>query len=191
MGSEMCIRDSGMGGPNCDPFNGTAGSGNAAYATSGGDFGAGNCYYFNPFGNAYINPDGTPQTDMTLVNPPELYAYLLGRVTSDSVYEQDVLDAVVSGTIGDSIGLALGLQHRVDFGRTLYDATMNSGNLDFVYGATDWEGELTTTAVFAEIAVPLGDNIDINGAIRYEEFDELGVDTTDPKLTVLWRAQRR
>ena len=185
---EFELAINGMGGPNCDPFNGTAGSGNAAYAASGGDFGAGNCYYFNPFGNAYVNPDGTRQTDMTLVNPPELYAYLLGRVTSDSVYEQDVLDAVVSGTIGDSIGLALGLQHRVDFGRTLYDATMNSGNLDFVYGATDWEGELTTTAVFAEIAVPLGDNIDINGAIRYEEFDELGVDTTDPKLTVLWRA---
>ena len=131
---EFELAINGMGGPNCDPFNGTAGSGNAAYAASGGDFGAGNCYYFNPFGNAYVNPDGTRQTDMTLVNPPELYAYLLGRVTSDSVYEQDVFDAVVSGTIGDSIGLALGLQHRVDFGRTLYDATMNSGNLDFVYG---------------------------------------------------------
>ena len=68
---------------------------------------------------------------------------------------------------------------------------MNSGNLDFVYGATDWEGELTTTAVFAEVAVPLGDNIDINGAIRYEEFDELGVDTTDPKVTVFGEQQTR
>ena len=65
---EFELAINGMGGPNCDPFNGTAGSGNAAYAASGGDFGAGNCYYFNPFGNAYINPDGTRQTDLTLVN---------------------------------------------------------------------------------------------------------------------------
>lgn len=185
---EFELAINGMGGPNCDPFSGTAGSGNASYAATGGDFGAGNCYYFNPFGNSFINPDGTTQTDLSLVNPPELYSYLLGRVTDDQVFEQQVFDAVVSGTIMDDIGLALGMQHRVDSGRVLFDATMNSGNLDFVYGATDWNGELTNTAVFAEVALPLGENIDINGAIRYEEFDELGLDTTDPKITILWRA---
>lgn len=185
---EMELAINGMGGPNCDPFNGTAGSGNAAYSASGGDFGAGNCYYFNPFGNAYINPNGTAQDDLTLVNPPELYEYLLGRVTSQSHYEQDVVDAVVTGTILDEIGLAVGFQHRKDFGRVLYDATMNSGNLDFVYGATDWDGTLTTTALFTEVAIPVGDDIDVNVAVRYEDFDEIGQDTTDPKITVLWRA---
>ncbi len=189
---EMELAVNGMGGPNCDPFNGTAGSGNASYAASGGDFGAGNCYYFNPFGNSFVNPDGTRQTDQTLVNPAELYEYLLGRVTYDTHFEQDVIDAVLAGTIANldsgPVGLALGFQRRVDYGRTLYDATMNSGNLDFVYGATDWSGELTNTAVFAEIGLPIGESIDVNAAIRYEDFDELGVDTTDPKITVLWRA---
>jgi iron complex outermembrane receptor protein len=185
---EMELAINGFGGPNCDPFNGTRGSGNAAYATSGGDFGAGNCYYFNPFGNSYIKPDGSAQDDLTLVNPPELYEYLLGRVTSQSTYEQDVFDAVLTGTIFDEIGLAVGVQRREDFGRVLYDATMNSGNLDFVYGATDWDGKLTTTALFTEIAIPVGDDIDVNVAVRYEDFDEIGQDTTDPKITVLWRA---
>ena len=60
---EMELAINGMGGPNCDPFNGTAGSGNASYAASGGDFGTGNCFYFNPFGNSFVNPDGTHQTD--------------------------------------------------------------------------------------------------------------------------------
>ena len=139
-----------------------------------------------------MNPDGTRQTDQTLVNPAELYEYLLGRVTSDTHFEQDVFDAVMSGTVANldsgPVGLAVGLQHRVDKGRALYDATMNSGNLDFVYGASDWEGKLTNTAIFAEVGLPLGDSIDVNAAIRYEEFDELGLDTTDPKITVLWRA---
>ena len=182
----------GVGGPNCDPFSGTPGSGNLAYATSGGDFGAGNCYYFNPFGNSFVNPDGTRQTDLTLVNPPELYEYLLGRVTSDTHFEQDVFDAVLSGTVANldsgAVGLAVGLQRRIEKGRTLFDATLNSGNLDFVYGANDWEGELTNTAIFAEIGLPIGESIDVNAAIRYEEFDELGLDTTDPKITILWRA---
>ena len=115
----------GVGGPNCDPFNDTRGGGNAAYASSGGDFGAGNCYYFNPFGNAYINPDGTPQTDLTLVNPPELYQYLLGRRTDDQVLEQDVFDAVISGSVSDNLGMALGVQRRIDSGSVLFDATMS------------------------------------------------------------------
>jgi len=187
--TEMELAINGFGGPNCDPFSGTAGSGNAAYAASGGDFGAGNCYYFNPFGNSYIKPDGTAQDDLSLVNPAELYQHLLGRVVVQSVYEQEVFDAVATGSIfDDQIGLAFGLQHRIDTGRVYYDSTMNSGNLDFVYGATDWDGKLSTTALFTEIAVPVGDDIDVNIAVRYEDFDEIGQDTTDPKITVLWRA---
>jgi iron complex outermembrane receptor protein len=185
---EFELAINGFGGPNCDPFNGTAGSGNASYASSDGDFGAGNCYYFNPFGNSYVKPDGSAQDDLSLVNPPELYQYLLGRVTSDRHFEQDVFDAVFTGTILDEIGLAIGMQHRKDFGRELYDATMNSGNLDFVYGATDWKGTLTTTALFTEVAIPLGESVDVNVALRYEDFDEINQDTTDPKITILWRA---
>lgn len=191
--AEMELAINGFGGPNCDPFKGNAanaaGSGNAAYAASGGDFGAGNCYYFNPFGNAYIKPDGTAQDDLSLVNPAELYQHLLGRVVSQSVYEQEVFDGVLTGSIlDDQIGVAVGFQHRIDTGRVYYDSTMNSGNLDFVYGATDWNGKLSTTALFTEVAIPVGEDIDVNVAVRYEDFDEIGQDTTDPKITVLWRA---
>lgn len=191
--AEMELAMNGFGGPNCNPFAGDpeneAGSGNAAYASSGGDFGAGNCYYFNPFGNAYVKPDGSAQDDLSLVNPPELYAHLLGRVVSQTVYEQEVFDAVATGSIlDDQVGIAIGMQHRTDYGRVFYDSTMNSGNLDFVYGATDWDGKLSTTAVFTEVAIPVGEDIDVNVAVRYEKFDEIDQDTTDPKITVLWRA---
>ena len=181
----------GFGGPNCDPFTGTAGEGNLAYAASGGNFDAGSCYYFNPFGNSFVNPDGSLQTDLTLVNPPELYKYLQGRVTSMSKYKQRVLDIVAAGDIFETgagpIGLAVGFQQRKETGRALYDANLNSGNLDFVYGASDWKGALTVNALFAEIAIPLGDSIDLNAAIRREDFDELNTSTTDPKVTILWR----
>jgi iron complex outermembrane receptor protein len=123
--AEMELAMNGFGGPNCNPADGVEGSGNAAYAASGGDFGAGNCYYFNPFGNSYIKPDGTAQDDLSLVNPPELYKHLLGRVVSQTVFEQEIFDAVAAGSImDDQIGLAIGLQHRTDYGRVYYDSTM-------------------------------------------------------------------
>ena len=185
---ELELAMNGMGGPNCDPFNGTAEavtqrtqplvetSERATVTTS------------THLVTRRLRLMGHFKMTLTLVNPPELYQYLLGRVTSQSHYEQDVIDAVLTGTILDEIGLAVGFQQRKDFGRVLYDATMNSGNLDFVYGATDWNGTLTTTALFTEIAIPVGDDIDVNVAVRYEDFDEIGQDTTDPKVTVLWRA---
>jgi outer membrane receptor protein involved in Fe transport len=82
----------------------------------------------------------------------------------------------------------VGVQHRIESGNVLFDATMNSGNLDFVYGASDWTGKLTTSAIFGEVAFAPLENVDVNAAVRYEDFDELGVDTTDPKISVLWRA---
>ena len=73
LSSHMRLALNGYGGPNCDTTNGTPGDGNAAYASSGGDFGAGNCYFFNPFGNAHWDRNGDRgQSDLNLVNAPEL-----------------------------------------------------------------------------------------------------------------------
>ena len=160
---EMELAINGFGGPACNPFTGTAGEGNAAYAASGGDFASGQCYFFNPFGNSAFAADGSAQTDLTLRNPPELYQYLLGRTTSDSQYRQRVIDATIAGELFDTnsgpIGLAVGFQRREDSARVVFDATTNSANLDFVYGQSDWNGTLTTTAVFGEISVPIGETL--------------------------------
>ena len=188
---EMELAINGFGGPACNPFTGTAGEGNLAYAASGGDFAAGQCYFFNPFGNSAFAADGSAQTDLTLRNPAELYQYLLGRTTSDSQYRQRVIDATIAGELFDTnsgpIGLAIGFQRREDSARVVFDATTNSANLDFVYGQSDWNGTLTTTALFGEISVPIGDNLEMNAALRWEDFDEIGESTTDPKVSFIWR----
>ena len=183
----------GFGGPNCDPTNpaSVAGEGNAAFAASGGDFTAGNCYFFNPFGNAIFGRDGSLQTDLTLQNPTELYEWLLGRITNDEEYRQRVIDIVASGDLFETdygpVGLAVGFQRRRDTADNVFDAAANTNNLDFAFGAQDWSGALTTTAFFVEVAVPIGDRIDLNVAARYEDFDEIGEDTVDPKATLMFR----
>ena len=192
LSSHMELAMNGLGGAECDVVNGTPGEGNAAYAASGGDFDAGKCYFFNPFGNSSFARDGSlGQSDLNLVNPPELYDYLLGRFTSDSDFRQRVIDVVASGDLWDTpsgpVGLAVGFQRRRDTADVNYDGAVNANNLDFAYGAQDWDGSLTTTAFFVEVGIPIGDMLEINIAGRYEDFDEIDEDTIDPKITVLFR----
>ncbi len=181
----------GLGGPNCNPFTGTPGEGNLAYAASGGNFASGRCYFFNPFGSTRFARDGTRQTDLRLVNPPELYRWQQARASHDAAYHEKVIDLVFAGDLFDlgdhTVGLAVGFQNRRDSGSWTWDSAMTADNLDFVYGGRDWDANLTTKAVFAELQVPIGDTLQINVAGRYEEFDELDEDTTDPKITLLWR----
>ncbi|MFT6436561.1 MAG: iron complex outermembrane receptor protein, partial [Candidatus Azotimanducaceae bacterium] len=72
LSSHMELAINGLGGPNCDVRNGVPGSGNTSYAASGGDFDAGTCYFFNPFGNSEFDRTGAVgQTDLELRNAPE------------------------------------------------------------------------------------------------------------------------
>jgi iron complex outermembrane receptor protein len=190
LSSHMELALNGRGGPNCDTSNGVPGSGNTAYATSGGDFDAGECYFINVFGNAHWDRNGQPnQTDLTLVNAPELYEWLIGRASSDADYRQRVVELVAAGdlfhTDNGPIGLAIGFQQRRDAGQVILDSSLTTNNLDFVYGAQDWDGELTTNSVFMELGVPITQWAELQVAARYEDFEELGEDTIDPKVSLL------
>ncbi len=192
LSTHMELSLNGFGGPNCDPFNDVPGSGNAAYAASGGDFGAGKCYYFNPFGSSVWGRDGSLGAhSLELRNPPELYEWLLGRAISMQDYRQRVAEVVIAGDLFDTdagpIGLALGIQQRRDDATSFVDSSLATDNLDFVFGAKDWSGKLTTTAFFAEIGIPIGQMVELNIAGRYEDFDEIGESTFDPKFTLLIR----
>ncbi len=200
LSTHMELALSGYGGPNCDVVNGTPGDGNASYMATGGDFDAGSCYFFNPFGNSQFDRNGNlydignldpGDPALELVNPAEMYTWLLGKANSATEYKQRVIDWVFAGDVFDigdyPVGLAVGYQQRRDKGETFLDSSLTSDNLDFVFGARPWDGQLTTNAFFAEVNVPIGNNFEINAAIRYEDFDEIDEDTTDPKLTFLWR----
>ena len=121
-----------------------------------------------------------------MTNPPELYEWLIGRASSDSDFGQRVFDVVAAGDLFDTasgpVGLAVGVQRRIDTGQVVLDSSLTSDNLDFVFGADDWKGTPTTTAAFAEAAIPVGDLIEVNIAARYEEFDEIGEDSVDSKI---------
>ncbi|MDP6375993.1 MAG: TonB-dependent receptor [Pseudomonadales bacterium] len=191
----------GLGGVDCDPLNGVPGSGN---------LGTGNCFYYNPFGTSRFDPvtgarwdtsDASPwaadpsitvaEAAQRYQNSDALYQWIAGEIASDTEFTQTVIDFVFAGdlfeTANGAVGLAVGAQWRKDEANVDNDKILNDNNFKFVYGAQDWDGELTTTALFVEVFVPITDRLELTVAGRYEDFDEISTDTLDPKATLMFR----
>jgi iron complex outermembrane recepter protein len=158
------------------------GLGGAACNTATGTPGVGGCVYFNPFGSA-LTGTGT-------LNSGALFDDLSGDFSYDSASELVTMDSFVTGEIGDlaggPVGIAVGLQLRSEEIDYDYDANSNANNFLFFSGNPDFVGDRDVHAVFVELAVPLGAHVDLQLAGRFEDYGD-GVDSTDPKVSVLWR----
>ncbi|XOV83326.1 MAG: TonB-dependent receptor plug domain-containing protein [bacterium] len=191
----------GLGGPDCNGI---------AFGQAGST-----CEFFNPFSNAIdrsgpyggVNPGYVAAND----NSAEMQRWLVERW--DVIQDQSlmVVDAVVNGEFGfelpgGQIGWALGGQYRKIEYQTrptnpLIDARVTpcpipgdsscalaTGPFIFLGQFIPQALEDDVEAVFAELAVPLLDNLDLQLAIRYEDYGGLTGDTTDPKASIRWQA---
>ncbi len=168
----------GLGGPNCNPATGTPG--------------AGGCEYWNPFFSAYFTPDGSPQTDPTLINSPELLNWMVGEILTDVEESLTVVDAVFTGDLMEMpagmLSMAFGVQFRRNEIQVNADSDSNANNYSFIFGAADWDGKEDVLAGFVEFAVPVTSQLDLQIAGRVEDFEENDETTFDPKLTAMFRA---
>lgn len=171
----------GYGGRNCNP------------ATN--DPGVGPCYYYNPYGSAYlaepsdVGPNGLYNTD-------EVYSYMHIPATGTNIQEIWVLEGVVSGSIADLrsglVGLAVGLQLRDQS----YSSNPSGAAQNFEFLASAGEQAFSVNrdvwASFAELLVPVSDPgsalgaMEISAAVRYEDYGGDAGSTTDPKIALLW-----
>ena len=87
---------------------------------------------------------------------------------------------------GGAIGLALGGQYRREKLSYDYDPDANRDNFMFTIGNPDFGNDRNVEAVFAELQLPFTDHVNVQAALRYENYGN-GVDSADPKLTLLWR----
>ena len=192
----------GLGGKNCNgiPF-GQAGS---------------TCQYFNPFSNAIDhNPSlnlSNPGFVAANANDKDLLNWM--NEGWDVIQNQDlfVLDAVLNGEVpgfelpGGAVGWAAGIQYR----KTEYETrsnnplanqqanpcpvpgvttcTLKTGPFIFLGQFTPQQLNDSVNAVFGELAIPVLDSLDIQFAIRYEDYGGLTGDTTDPKISMRWQA---
>ncbi len=145
---------------------------------------------FNPFGTRVANP--------TLISPKDgvsvaglsddVFNQLKTRQTQEASHDQYVLDFIVAGALFDlpegTVGFAFGYQHR----KEEFDFTPSELRANGVAGLRGRNfavnGELEVDAYYVEAAVPAAENVEIQLALRYEDYGF--TDTTDPKLAVRW-----
>ena len=152
--------------------------------------------------SAAINGTGGPSGDQTfdLFNPAANSQELLDWLRSDQETWTDVVlsvvDFVVTGEIGD-YSVAAGAQVRnesYDTKRstnsiTEFDAEGNltkPADMIFLGGGLETAASRRTKAVFAEIATDLSDNLELKGALRYEDLETDS--NVDPKISLRYQA---
>lgn len=106
----------------------------------------------------------------------------IGKSTSKS------FDGKISGSImemehGD-LGLAVGFEYRQEAISDNPDDQFLRGEV-FGTEATQANGSRDNTAVFGELAIPVLDTLEVQVAVRFEDYSDFGT-TTDPKVAFIW-----
>lgn len=152
---------------------------------------------WNPFGISTADPTAISVKDSTTAagNTPD--DILTFSSTRSFVVEsiQEVAEIIISGEAytyadGRSIGVAFGAQTR----KIKYNDTPDSLSYFKFDGRADQVIEIrdasqSVKAVFGEVLVPLHQNLDLQVALRYEDYGQSsGGSTLDPKIGIHWQA---
>ena len=159
----------GFGGPNCNTrFNGPG---------PGAIAGTGSCLYYSPL-----------QANLSK-NDPSLIYNLQSDVFSDFKRQYYLAEAVANGTLatinGHALDIAIGAQYRRETSTATYSDLLLSGFGGFLGRRLNTNFERTVKSVFSEANYELIDGLNINAAVRYEDYG--GFHTTAPKAAVNWR----
>jgi iron complex outermembrane receptor protein len=195
----------GLGGPGCNPVTGTPGQGGCLWFNPFANAYAGNSGLglTNPFFNSGVQ------------NSREVLDWMHIQLTADTFTELAVGEAVFNGKVpgfelpGGQIGWAVGAQWRYDriqvnapdfydinsapcvdsqpFGDGLPLCSGGTGAFTFYSALQEIDIDRNVRSLFGEVKIPLLDNLEINGAIRYENYGGSVGSTTNPRISIRWQ----
>jgi len=84
-----------------------------------------------------------------------------------------------------TVGLAFGAEYREEDYRDIYDDLQANGNITGSAGNSA-SGGRDLTAVFGEVLVPILENLELSGALRYDDYSDFG-DAVSPKLALRYQ----
>ncbi len=161
--------------------------------------GEGLCTWFNPFGNSILEPDRVVLdgfgNEHTLGNDAAYVDALFGEGVNTAETKLSVFDVVFSTSAlggwqlgGGGVGLAFGGQYREEKQRAGGNelATDQSFPFAFTGPTVPFSAEQDIWAVFGELALPVTDALEVQLALRYEDYGGDTGDTLDPKLAARW-----
>jgi len=186
------------------------------FTTNAGNQAVG-CYFFNPLSNAIpsnsITGQANPGYNAAVANNVELVRWLFPQLATKQKQRLFVVDAVINGQTGIELGggpvaWAAGVQFRQDGFESNYtdltnravnpcidtpingskNCAVQSGPFLFLNNALENEIDREVYATFAELSVPVTDDIQIQLAARYEDYQGAAGSTFNPKASVRWQA---
>ncbi|MFT4823789.1 MAG: iron complex outermembrane receptor protein [Halioglobus sp.] len=168
---------------------------------SGAVAGANGCEYYNPLSSAI---EGTANFDPALANSQTLLNWIKAPLDQELTSTLTVFEVIFTDDLWEmdagTVSYAAGFQYRDEEVKTEFsdianidvtpggiDATGNpTGAFTFLRGGNNSTVDQDVSAVFGELAIPLADNIDVQLAVRYEDYGSQIGDTVDPKIAFRW-----
>ncbi|QIB65124.1 TonB-dependent receptor domain-containing protein [Kineobactrum salinum] len=145
---------------------------------------------WNPFGSSLATPQLVSPKDSTSVagNTQSVLDSLYTTEQNTYKSSQSTFDAVLTGNILSDVGLAVGLQYR----KEAFSFTPDSLNAAAQSASTNpvnpTSGDQDVFSVFGETIIPVTDQIELQLALRHEDYGDKGGTTTDPKIAVRYNA---
>ncbi|HEX2559307.1 TonB-dependent receptor domain-containing protein [Phenylobacterium sp.] len=196
----------GLGGPGCNPTTGTPGAGACQWFNPFANGIQQDAVYGNQ--NPFFNPAAVPAN----TNTRELYDWMHEYVRSEGRSKNLIADLIFNGeglfTLpGGEIAWAAGLQFRREELETIAvdprfnieqnpcvddiddrtpQCTIATGVTNFVGNIDPSASSRDVKAVFAEVKLPILENLDLTLAARYEDFGGTIGSTTNPKADLRW-----
>lgn len=157
--------------------------------------------YFNPFASRDIRSPSfdSDQSDGRYTNnSQEVVDWLFESgnhnlqndrlVIFDSIVTGDLFE-LPSGTVGAAFGISMRDRMDVQDDSPLQRAGAdfsNSAGISAPLGNRQRDDSLTRS-IFGELEIPILENLSMQLAARYEDFTDLGLDTTTPKVALRWQ----
>lgn len=137
--------------------------------------------FFNPFATSFT----------TAPNSQGVLDFIIGTSVSNRTSELNVIEGVVTKTIRETengpVGLALGFQYREETLDASFDALTQNDNFGFLIGDQNYSGTLDVYGLYGELGIPLSPTVDLQLALRFEDYGGQIGDTIDPKIALLIR----
>lgn len=125
-------------------------------------------------------------------NTPELVNSLKANPFRIANSELDAIDAKASRELmqlaNGPLALALGVERRKEVAKDRLDP-LSAANLIVGSGGTTANGERTLTSAYAEFSIPALKNVEVQAAIRTDNYSGGVGRATKPKLAVSWKVQ--
>ena len=123
---------------------------------------------------------------------PELRAFIIGDYFGNVESTLDTYEMLLTGhelfhICDRPAGFALGAQYREESLTARYDTITQQDGWAFLIGNPNFDVDSDVYALFGELLLPLSEEIELNVALRHEDYGGKLGSSTDPKLSLLWR----